>query len=74
MEEGSEYTHADDDRQNDRLTEIPWGLAPVYRDLAAEPVYEYGSRAAVWRVQRLVDGLGLPITFGRATLEPAGLR
>ena len=39
-EEGSEYTHADDDRPNDRLTEIPWGLAPVYRDLAAEPAYE----------------------------------
>ena len=73
-EEGSEYTHAAGDGQNDGLTEIPWGIDPSYRDLAAESVYEYGSRAGVWRVQRLVDGLGLPITFGRATSERAGLR
>ena len=49
--------------QNDGLTEIPWGIDPTVRDLAAESVYEYGSRAGVWRVQRLVDGLGLPMTF-----------
>ena len=62
-EEGSEYTHAAGDGQNDGLTEIPWGIDPTVRDLAAESVYEYGSRAGVWRVQRLVDGLGLPMTF-----------
>ena len=56
------------------FTEIPRGIDPVYRDLAAESVYEYGSRAGVWRIQRLVDGLGLPIAFGRAALEPAGSR
>ena len=73
-EEGSEYTHAVGGGQNDRLTEIPWGIEPSYRDLAAGPVYEYGSRAGVWRVQRLVDGLGLPITVGRATSDRTSLR
>ena len=62
-EEGSEYTHPAGDGQNDVLTEIPYVMDPAYRDLAAESVYEYGARAGVWRVQRLVDGLGLPITF-----------
>ena len=62
-EEGSEYTHPAGDGQNDGLTEIPWGIDSSVRDLAAESVYEYGSRAGVWRVQRLVDGLGLPMTF-----------
>ena len=62
-EEGSEYTHAAGDGKNDVLTEIPYVMEPAYRDLAAESVYEYGARAGVWRVQRLVDGLGLPITF-----------
>ena len=62
-EEGSEYTHPAGDKKNDGLTEIPYMMGPAYRDLAAESVYEYGSRAGVWRVQRLVDGLKIPITF-----------
>ena len=62
-EEGSEYTHPAGDAKNDVLTEIPYVMESAYRDLAAESVYEYGARAGVWRVQRLVDGLGLPITF-----------
>jgi peptidoglycan/xylan/chitin deacetylase (PgdA/CDA1 family) len=38
-------------------------MASTYRDLAAESVYEYGSRAGIWRVQRLIDGYKLPLTF-----------
>ncbi len=42
-------------------------MDPQYRDLAAESVYEYGSRAGVWRVQRLIDSFEIPITmFGCA--------
>ena len=62
-EEGSEYTHPAGDKKNDGMTEVPYMMEPRYRDLAAESVYEYGSRAGVWRVQRLVDGLQIPITF-----------
>jgi hypothetical protein len=67
-EEGSEYTHPAGDQKNDGLTEIPYVMAAAYRDLAAESVYEYGSRAGVWRVQRLIDGYKLPLTcFAAAT-------
>src|SRR5438552_1230441 len=67
-EEGSEYTHPAGDKKNDGLTEIPYVMAAAYRDLAAESVYEYGSRAGVWRVQRLIDGYKLPLTcFAAAT-------
>ena len=67
-EEGSEYSHPAGDKKNDGLTEIPYVMAAAYRDLAAESVYEYGSRAGVWRVQRLIDGYKLPLTcFAAAT-------
>ena len=67
-EEGSEYTHPAGDKKNDGLTEIPYVMASTYRDLAAESVYEYGSRAGIWRVQRLIDGYKLPLTcFAAAT-------
>src|SRR5262249_40498362 len=33
------------------------------RDLATESVFEYGSRAGVWRLQRLFDAYGLKVTF-----------
>jgi allantoinase len=67
-EEGSEYSHPAGDKQNDGLTEIPYVMEATYRDLAAESVYEYGSRAGVWRVQRLIDGYKLPLTcFAAAT-------
>src|SRR2546429_8399737 len=53
-EEGSEYTHPAGDKKNDGLTEIPYVMEATYRDLAAESVYEYGSRAGGWRGPRLV--------------------
>ena len=34
-----------------------------HRDLNAESVYEYGSRAGVWRVQRLLDQFDVKCTF-----------
>ena len=67
-EEGSEYSHPAGDKKNDGLTEIPYVMEATYRDLAAESVYEYGSRVGVWRVQRLIDGYKLPLTcFAAAT-------
>ena len=49
-EEGSEYSKAAGDDRNEGLAEIPYVMDSEYRDLAAESVYEYGSRAGVWRV------------------------
>src|SRR5207245_6266106 len=55
-EEGSEYTHPAGDKKNDGLTEIPYVMASTYRDLAADSVYEYGSRPGVSPLQPLTDG------------------
>jgi hypothetical protein len=56
-EEGSEYSHPAGDDRNEGLAEIPYAMDPQYRDLCAESVYEYGSRAGIWRIQRLFDEL-----------------
>jgi allantoinase len=62
-EEGSEYSHPNGDRRNDGLTEMIYAIDAHYRDLCAESVFEYGSRAGVWRVERLLSELEIPITF-----------
>lgn len=62
-EEGSEYSHPNGDRRNDGLTEMIYAIDPQYRDLCAESVFEYGSRAGVWRLERLLTELNIPITF-----------
>ncbi|UGS39103.1 polysaccharide deacetylase family protein [Capillimicrobium parvum] len=62
-EEGSEYSKIAGDGRNEGLAEIPYTMDPEYRDLAAESVYEYGARAGVWRLQRLFEQFGIPITF-----------
>jgi allantoinase len=68
-EEGSEYSVGDGDGQTDaQLTEI--GTSPVpkgTRDLAAESMFEYGSRVGFWRIMRVFAERGLPMTiFGCA--------
>lgn len=68
-EEGSEYSISDGDgRSENALTEVSAPRVPVGdRDLAAEGMYEYGSRAGFWRVARLFAERGLPATvFGCA--------
>ncbi len=69
VEEGSEYSIGNSDGFSEAtLTEM--GDSPVpkgERDLAAESMYEYGSRVGVWRVLRLFAERDLPITlFGCA--------
>jgi peptidoglycan/xylan/chitin deacetylase (PgdA/CDA1 family) len=66
-EEGSEYSYDSGDGRNDGLAELNYDVGPGYRDLCVESVYEYGSRAGIWRIQRLVDDLEIPVTiFGCA--------
>ncbi len=64
IEEGSEYSPLDGDPKTDTaLTEgegMDTGIAG--RDLAAETMYEYGSRVGVWRLMRLFEARKLPFT------------
>lgn len=61
-EEGSERTLARDGR-NEGLGELNRPIEPDYRDLATESVYEYGSRAGVFRLLRLFERTGIKCTF-----------
>ena len=65
VEEGSEYSIADGDgRSETALSEVRASRVPKgERDLAAESMYEYGSRVGFWRVHRLFRSRGLPLTI-----------
>lgn len=62
-EEGSEYSKPAGDGRNEGLAEINYLMSPEHRDLAAESVYEYGSRAGNWRLMRLFDEYGIKVTY-----------
>ena len=63
-EEGSEYSMMDKDGVSDMaLTELASAAVPRGdRDLAAESMFEYGSRVGFWRLHRLFQERGLPMT------------
>ncbi len=63
-EEGSEYSIGDGDGRTDTgLTERVSATAPVgQRDLAAESMFEYGSRVGFWRLLRIFRERRLPLT------------
>ena len=63
-EEGSEYSMMDRDGVSDAaLTELNSAAVPRgERDLAAESMFEYGSRVGFWRLMRLFAERGLPMT------------
>src|SRR6266704_4013993 len=65
-EEGSEYNVHDDGFSEATLTEAGGADSGVQgRDLAAEGLFEYGSRVGIWRVLRIFKERGLPLTvFG----------
>jgi peptidoglycan/xylan/chitin deacetylase (PgdA/CDA1 family) len=64
LEEGAEPSIADGDGYSEfLLTEA--GASPVprgTRDLAAESMFEFGSRVGFWRLMRLFDERGLKVT------------
>jgi peptidoglycan/xylan/chitin deacetylase (PgdA/CDA1 family) len=49
------------------MHEIPFHLEGI-RDLCVESVYEYGSRAGIWRLFRVFDAAGVPVTFFAAAV------
>ena len=63
-EEGSEYSLMDQDGHSDALLiEVPGSSVPRgERDLAAESMFEYGSRVGFWRLMRLFAERRLPMT------------
>ncbi|MEM1428096.1 MAG: polysaccharide deacetylase family protein [Pseudomonadota bacterium] len=71
IEEGSEYSIGDGDgRSETALTEVRASRVPVgERDLAAESMYEYGSRVGYWRLHRLFHERKLPLTIFASALS-----
>jgi peptidoglycan/xylan/chitin deacetylase (PgdA/CDA1 family) len=62
-EEGSEYSVLWGDDRNDGWGEYADpGVQPPQRDRGTEAHYEYGSRAGVWRIARICDDAGVPVT------------
>ena len=66
-EEGSEYSVRWGDDRNDGWGEYPEsGVDPPHLDRGTESHYEYGSRAGVWRLARIFDAAGVPVTVSAA--------
>jgi peptidoglycan/xylan/chitin deacetylase (PgdA/CDA1 family) len=67
-EEGSEYSFAAGDEENEvHGGEETYPFPSDQRNLAIESMYEYGSRAGIWRLLRLFDEYDLNVTmFGCA--------
>lgn len=71
-EEGSERSFAAGDGTNEGLGELPRVVDPRYRDLATESVYEYGSRAGIFRIMRILEQYEVPATFFAAAVALEG--
>jgi peptidoglycan/xylan/chitin deacetylase (PgdA/CDA1 family) len=68
-EEGSEYSVLWGDDRNDGWGEYPDpGVQPPQRDRGTESHYEYGSRAGVWRLARIYDAAGVPVTVSASAV------
>src|SRR5712691_4276798 len=66
-EEGSEASFADGDGYSESGLTESGGQGVQGRDLAAESMYEYGSRVGFWRIIRLFQARHVPLTiFGCA--------
>jgi peptidoglycan/xylan/chitin deacetylase (PgdA/CDA1 family) len=62
-EEGSEHYERLGDAKTDGLAELNWSLPKEFRDFAMEAVYEYGSRAGIWRLLNMFEEYSIHITF-----------
>jgi len=68
-EEGSEYSVLWGDDRNDGWGEYAEaGVQPPRRDLGTETHYDYGSRAGVWRLARILDQANVPVTVSAAAV------
>ncbi|MGH9305109.1 MAG: polysaccharide deacetylase family protein, partial [Acidimicrobiales bacterium] len=62
-EAGAEYSFAQDGR-NDTWGEYSYQVGPEVRDFGTETHFEFGSRVGIWRLARLFDRLGVPVSVG----------
>ncbi len=62
-EEGAEHSLLDGDSHHETNGEVPSPVPPQQRDLFNESFFEYGSRAGVWRLLRLLDKYQVSATF-----------
>lgn len=65
-EAGSENSFAAGDKSQEPIGEFAMPINPAdptVRDLITESTFEYGSRAGVWRLTRLLDEFGINATF-----------
>jgi allantoinase len=62
-EEGSELGAVEGDPQREMAAEAVYLAKPTERDLANESMFEYGSRAGVWRIMRILDKYDAPCTI-----------
>ena len=68
-EEGSEASVLWGDDRNEGWGEYAEpGVQPPSRDPGTEGHYEYGSRAGVWRLARIFDEAGVPVTVSAAAV------
>lgn len=69
-EEGAEYALADgDDRTDATLSEVAQPRVPRGDlDLGAQSMFEYGSRVGFWRIRRLFEARGIPLTVFASSL------
>src|SRR5690349_13834352 len=62
-EEGSELSPAYGDNGHEMIGEMASGKPREARDLQTESQWEYGSRAGVWRLLRVLQAEGVTATF-----------
>ncbi len=62
IEEGAEFSLSAGDERNEAVHEVTHEVkgAP---DLCMESHFEYGARVGYWRITRLLDALGVPLTL-----------
>jgi len=62
-EEGSEYSIPAGDGRNEAYGEFESPMGDDQRDLCVESIFEYGSRAGIWRLLEMFDEYDLQTTF-----------
>ena len=67
-EEGAELGALETDTKREMWGEVPWAVKPEDRDLVIEAMYEYGSRAGVWRIMRILDKYDMTCSVNAAAL------
>ena len=66
-EEGAERSKPSGDERGESLGGV-YPIGETHRDLAVETLFEYGSRAGIWRLAELLDEHAIPATLFAAAV------